>query len=393
MEPIPLKQNPTARMLLLVTLAMLALGVVMVHSAVASVRDPGPWYARVDLRHTAFAILAAAILLLGWRLDYRRLAEGGRWPTLPTIALAVALVCGLLVFVPVIGRSVGGYHRWIRIGPGRYAIGFQPSELLKVALVVFLAAWLSRKPPQEIRSFRKTFLPAAALIGVCVAVVITEDFGTAALIGISAGVVLFLAGVRLTHLAMLIAPAAGGFWVLVVNDPRRWGRITAMLDPWSATNASAYQPQQSLMAILSGGWFGKGVGWGIRKLGFLPEDSTDFIFSVFCEEWGFVGAMLLIALVGLWIGGACMAAVRSEDRFGRLLAGSLGVLIGVQAVLHIAVVLVAAPPTGMSLPFISAGGTALLVMAASAALIVSVTSRRAGARQDGRTARLGAKAG
>ncbi|HUU21892.1 MAG TPA: FtsW/RodA/SpoVE family cell cycle protein, partial [Phycisphaerae bacterium] len=165
------------------------------------------------------------------------------------------------------------------------------------------------------------------------------------------------------------------FYRFVVQDPRRWGRILALLDPWSPTNPAAYQPRQSILAILSGGWFGKGPGNGIRKLGYLPEDSTDFIFSVYCEEWGFVGAMLLMSLLLLWIWNARRAAVRCEDRFGAVLAGSLGVLIAVQAVLHVAVDLVVAPPTGMGFPFVSAGGTSLVIMAAATALIVSVANR------------------
>lgn len=382
MERIPLEQNPTGRTIALATLALLGLGVVMVHSAVASVVAPGPWYSRVDVRHTVFAVAAAMVVLVGWRWDYRRLLAGRRWPVPAAVLLAVAMIFAVLVFVPGIGRSVGGCHRWLRIGPGRFGLGFQPSELVKVSLVIFLAAWLADKDRRALWSWR-TFVPATVLIGICVALVVTQDFGTATLIGVSAGVTLLLAGVPLRRLGLLVAPAAAGFYFLVVRNPARWGRITAMLDPWSATNPTAYQPQQSLMAILSGGWFGQGTGYGISKLGYLPEDSTDFIFSVFCEEWGLLGAMLLLALILVWIFAARRATVRSPDRFGRLLAGSLGFMIALQAVLHVAVVLVAAPPTGMSLPFVSAGGTGLVLMAAACALIISVTAHRRGAGPGG----------
>jgi len=378
MERIPLDRNAAGKTLLLVTLSLLALGVVMVHSAVASVLEPGAWYARVDVRHTAFAVLAACVLFTFWRVDYRRLAGRGGMSFWPTGLLALSLLCGVLVFVPGIGKSVGGYHRWIRIGPGKYSIGFQPSELIKLSLLIFLAAWLSRRSAEQLKDFKRTFLPAAAIVGVCAGLVVTQDFGTAALIGISATVAMLLAGMPLRHLVTLLLPAGAGFYFFVFKSPHRWARMTAMLDPWSTTNPSSYQPQQSLMAVLSGGWFGKGTGCGIRKLGYLPEDSTDFIFANFCEEWGFVGAVLLILLVAAWTIAAYVAATRCKNRFGRLLAGSLGFLISFQAVLHIAVVLVAAPPTGVSLPFVSAGGTALILMAAAAALIVSVTSRPAG---------------
>lgn len=380
MERIPLGENAHGKALLLTTLALLALGVVMVHSAVASVTEPGPWYGRVDVRHTIYAIVVVGVLGIFWRVDYHRLASGGRLPAPAAALLAISLICGVLVFVPSIGRAVGGYYRWIRIGPGRYQIQFQPSELIKFSLLIFLAAWLAHKPAADVRSFRKTFLPAALLTGVCVGLVITQDFGTAALIGIAAVVTMFLAGVPWHHLATLAIPAAGGFWALVVNNPRRWSRITVLLeDPLASTADSAYQPQQSLLAILNGGWFGRGVGNGMQKLGFLPEDSTDFIFSVYCEEWGFVGAVLLMGLIALWIYIVYRSALRAEDRLGRLLIGSLGFAIAIQAVLHLAVDLVVAPPTGMGLPFVSAGGTALITMAAATAVIVSVTSRRSSA--------------
>jgi len=383
MERIPLSKNPTGRTLLLTTLAMLGLGVVMVHSAVASVVEPGEWYARVDVRHTAFAVLAGVALLCFWRVDYRALGRGRIVPVVPAVMLVAALVCGVLVFAPGIGRSVGGVHRWIRIGPERYSIGFQPSELIKLSLVIFLAAWLSRKPPEEIRSFRKTFIPAVLLIALCAGLVITQDFGTGMVIAVASAAVLLLAGVPLWHLTLLGGAAAGGAGLMVVCDPRRWARVAALIDPWALNNPGTYQPRNSLLAILNGGWFGQGPGRGIYKLGFLPEDSTDFIFSVFCEEWGFVGAALLMGLIVLWIYFARRAAVGSNDAFGRLLAGALGFLIAVQAVLHIAVDLVVAPPTGISLPFVSAGGTALVLMAGATALIVSVSCRRNAAREPG----------
>jgi len=371
---IPLGENSPGRGLVLTSLGLLCLGVVMVHSAVASVASPGAWFARVDVRHTVFAALALLVLVAIWRVDYHRLG-GERPATVPAAILLLALVCGLLVFVPGLGKAVGGYHRWIRLGPAKYAIGFQPSELIKIALVVFLAAWLSRKG-RDIRSFRRTFLPAVAVTGLCLGLVITQDFGTAAIIGVAAAATMLLAGVPWFYLLTLLGPAAGGFYLLVVCDPRRWGRITAMFDVWSPGNPTAYQPRQSLLAVLSGGWFGKGLGGGMQKLGFLPEDSTDFIFSVFCEEWGFIGAVLLLGLVVMWLWQVRRIVASAGDPLGRLLAGSLGFLIGLQAVLHIAVDLGAAPPTGIGLPFVSAGGTALVMTAEAAGMIVSVSAHR-----------------
>jgi cell division protein FtsW len=360
--------------LILATLALIALGVVMVHSALASVaRHPAAWYQRVDYRHTVFAVVGVLTVLLAWRIDYRLLARGRKLPWLAAGLLLIAIVCCVLVYVPGIGHVKNGARRWIRIGPGAYSIGFQPSELLKVALVVFLAAWLTREKT-DVKSFVRTFLPAIALVGAGVGLVVVEDFGTGLIIATAAVLTMWLAGVPVLYLLSLVPPGAGAFYVLIMRNPYRLQRIQAMLDPWSTDNISSYQAGQSLMALLKGGWLGCGLGRGTRKLGFLPEDSTDFIFAVFCEEWGFVGAALLMGLLGAWIFCARLAALRSGDRFGRVLAGALGATIALQALLHIAVVQVALPPTGIQFPFVSAGGTLLLLMSAAAAMMVSVTA-------------------
>jgi cell division protein FtsW len=371
---LPLRENAAGRGLILASLALLALGVVMVHSALASIRQPGTWYARVDYRHTAYAVVAALVLVSLWRVNYRKLAAGPGLPIVATGLLVVSLICGALVFVPGIGHSVGGYARWIRIGSAPLTLSFQPSELIKISLVIFLASHLSRQG-RRVRSFWRTFLPMGLVIAACVGLVITQDFGTAVVMGLVACVTLLLAGVPWYYLVTLAGPAAAAFYLFVVRSEHRWARIQAMMNPWDAYNPSTYQGRQSLLAILSGGWFGRGPGNGIRKLGYLPEDSTDFIFSVYCEEWGFVGAALLMGLLILWLWQARRVAVRSGDPFGRMLAGGLGFLIGLQAVMHIGVDVGLLPPTGMGMPFVSAGGTALVMMAAAAAMIVSVSAR------------------
>ncbi|MBS3734973.1 MAG: FtsW/RodA/SpoVE family cell cycle protein [Phycisphaerae bacterium] len=369
-DKLPLRHNASGQALMLATLSLLALGVVLVHSAGVSVDEPGAWYARREVRHTLFAVVAAVVLLLAWRFDYRWLARGRHMPVLAAAGLLLAIGCGVLVFTPL-GKSINGHRRWLQFGPPQYGIGFQPSEVIKLALIVFLAAWFGRS--DTARRSGRAFGVGLLAVAAAVAPVVTEDFGTAAVIVLAAGVTMLLSGVPITYLLGLVVAGAAGFYALVYRVPYRWNRVLAMVDPWSSTHASSYQPRQSLTGIVSGGWTGKGPGAGMQKL-FLPERSTDFIFSVFCEEWGFVGAMLLFGLVALWIVVARRAAVRSPDRFGRVLAGSLGFVIAAQAVLHVAVDLVVAPPTGMAFPFISAGGTALAIMAAAVGLMVSVTA-------------------
>lgn len=371
---LPLNDNPAGRGVMLTAAGLLALGTVAVHSAVMNIGPSAAhWYSRVDMRHTAFAALALGVLLMLWRIDYRRLSAGRRvpWPALGL--LMVAALLGGLVFVPGVGHAVGGKFRWIRIGPREYSIGLQPSELIKFALIVFLACWLTRRGA-KVRNVW-TFLLAGGITAACMALVITQDFGMAVLIGLSGGVLMFLAGVPWYYLAGAAAAAGGAFYLIILKTPFRVQRILAMLNPWDTTNDATYQIRQSLTAIYSGGWTGCGLGRGVRKLGFLPEDSTDFLFASFCEEWGFRGAVLLAALLLIWLWHCRRIAARAGNETGRVLAAGLGIMIALQAVMHIAVNLNVLPPTGIALPFLSAGGTSLVITAAATALIVSVSSR------------------
>jgi cell division protein FtsW len=287
--------------------------------------------------------------------------------------LAVALLLSVAVLIPGVGAEINGARRWLRVGVGPAALSFQPSELTKLALIVFLAFWLGRRG-EQVRSFKSTFLPAVAIIGLAVGLVALEDFGTAAVIGLAAVAVLALAGVPLLYLLSLAPPALIGFYLLVVQVPTRWSRIVAFMDPWNEASRWTYQGRQALIAIGSGGLWGKGLGNGALKLGYLPEDSTDFIFAVLCEETGFVGAALLLGLIACLLALCWRAASRAPDRSGRILAAGLGLLIVLQALMHVAVNMGSAPPTGMSLPLVSAGGTALVLVAAAVGLIISVTA-------------------
>jgi len=381
-----LADSPTGKSLFVISLSLLAIGVVTVYSASDNLVSAMGAYARTDVRHMVFAALAALILGFGWLFDYHclagnsdernlRLRRDGGFPIPAALLLGLAAVLAALVFIPGIGYQVGGKARWIRLGPSKYRIGFQPSELLKLSLIIFLAAWLAHRR-DGVRSFRRTVLPAGCLICLCAALVVTEDFGTAAIIAVSGVGMLFLAGVPWRYMLAMAVAGGGGLVVFLLHSPYRLNRIVAFLDPWSTSNPAAYQPRQSLLSVVSGGYLGKGLGLGMIKRGFLPEGPTDFIFATFCEECGLVGAALLLALMLAWLWQARKAALNADDQFGRLLCGGLGLLIGLQMVLHVAVDLVVAPPTGIGLPFVSAGGTALLTASAAAALMISVTVHR-----------------
>ena len=368
MERLPLWANVTGQGLILTTLALMAVGVVMVYSISGARAGEAAWYERTYIRQAIFAAIAIAILCFLWRMDYRRLA-GWRWFSPAVVLFVLSLCAAAAVFIPGVGRGVGRDLRWIPLGP----IGFQPSEVLKIALLIILAALLGREDA-PLKSFRRTFIPAVVLIGVSLALVVTEDFGTAAIIGVTSSVVLLAGGVCWYYLAGLVPFGAVAFYQFVVCKPHRWARIDAFINQTGTTNPSAYQPRQAVIAIGSG-VEPAGLGAGLAKYGYLPEGQTDFIFANICNELGMLGAFLVIGLLLVWLVLACRVAVRAPDRFGALLAGGIGFLIVFQAALHIAVNVWLAPPTGVSLPFVSAGGSSLLLMSAATALIVSVSSR------------------
>jgi cell division protein FtsW len=365
LQRIPLRANTTAQGLILTTLALMAVGVVMVYSISGVRADEAAWYERTYIRQAIFAAVAMTILCFLWRMDYRRLA------VVPAAVIFVlAMGAAAAVFIPGVGHGVGGDLRWILLGP----IGFQPSEVLKIALLIILAAMLGREDA-PLKSFRRAFIPAVVLIGVSLALVVTEDFGTAVIIGVTSSVVLLVGGVCWYYLAGLVPFGVGAFYMFVVCVPHRWARIDALINPDNTANPATYQPRQAVIAIGSG-VEPAGLGAGLAKYGYLPEGQTDFIFANICNELGMLGAFLVIGLLLVWLVLACRVAVRASDRFGALLAGGLGFLIVFQAVLHIAVNVRLAPPTGVSLPFVSAGGSSLLLMSAATALIVSVSSRK-----------------
>lgn len=374
-ERLPLRSNPTGQGLLLVGLALLSFGVVMVYSASTSLRVREAWFASAVLRHFMYAGAGGLLMCLLWMVDYHRLARGRRVPVLAGILLLISLCLAVIVLIPGIGAEINGARRWLQIGPRDKGLSFQPSELVKLSLTIFLACWLGRSSVNP-RSFWTTFLPVSALIGTCVGLVIIEDFGTAAVIGVTAAAVMLLAGVPWYYLLSVLPAAAMGFYFFVMLVPNRMSRIHAFMNPSNDAVVATYNVQQALIAIGSGGIWGKGLGYGTQKLGYVPEDHTDYIFTVICEELGFVGAALLLGLFLLFLYNSWRASTRAGDKTGSLLSGGLGLLITLQALVHVAVNIGSAPPKGIGLPLVSAGGTSLILIAAAVAVIVSVTAHR-----------------
>lgn len=353
--------------LILCVLCLMFLGVIMVQSAAMNVTGSAEWHwTQRGTWHVIFAGIGLITFFVVGHLDYTSLVRGKgvRIPVLWLLAIAV-FTC-VIVLVPGIGREVNGARRWLPLGFTQV----QPSELAKWGVVLFVAWWLA-KTPVDVRNFIGFLITLVPVGAICLLVVI-EDFGTAALIGLCTLMLLIAGRVRLWHLALTVPPAlAAGIW-FIMSEPYRWKRMTAFLDPFAAPRGEGYHMIQSLLSFATGGLFGKGLGRGVQKLGYLPEDTTDFIFAVICEELGLFGAMFTIALYLGILFVASQAIRQRRDPFGQLLAFGIAAMVALQALINIAVATVSVPPKGMSLPLISAGGSGLVITSAALGLLYSV---------------------
>jgi cell division protein FtsW len=242
-------------------------------------------------------------------------------------------------------------------------------------MIVFFLAAVCDKFGDEIKLYWKRFIPICLVVGLVVILIIVEDFGTAALISLLAFLILIIAGVRLLHIIPPLSLAVLAFYIAIRQSPARTQRIIAFLNPDKWADSINYQPSQSLIALGSGGVLGKGLGRGISKYGHLPEDTTDFIFAIIGEELGFVGNAAVIGLfiVFVWLG--ILVVVRCRDRFGQLLTGGIVLTIAIQAALNIGVVTVVLPTKGLPLPFVSAGGTSMLLSSAAVGVLLNIAKQ------------------
>jgi cell division protein FtsW len=346
--------------------ALVAFGVVMVYSASAvwaSQRYEDGQYFLV--RQGIFALLGLFIVFVGARIDYHFY----RKLTYPMLAGAVAL---LFVTALGLGRSAGGAARWIQLGP----INIQPAEVAKVALIFWLAYSLSKKQ-DKIRSFSVGFLPHALVAGALMLLCLKQpDFGSAVMIGLLTFVLLFAAGAKTGYLLgsiLLVAPAV---YALVAMSPYRMRRIQAFLEPFEHRYDIGYQISESLMSFGSGGVFGLGIGDSRQKLFFLPEAHTDFISAIIAEELGFVGLLALIGVFVVVVVRGARAAFRAADDYGSYLAVGVTMFIGLQAFTNLAVAMGMLPTKGLVLPFISYGGSSLLVNCAAVGVLLNVSRSR-----------------
>ena len=336
-------------------------------------------------RQFGFALMGVVAMFIISKIDYQQF----RWMSIFVLAGSVVLM--LLVFVPGIGKTGGGAARWIKLGPVR----FQPSEIAKVGIILYFAARLSKRgiqlgPPKDKKWNRRTLLGRTcerldnigflelvpygiALVVVLVVIYLQGHMSAMILVIVAAASVLFAAGISLGWFAAAGAVVAPLLWFIITQTDYMKARIDIWLDPFVDPRGNGYQPIQGRIAIGSGGLLGVGLGNSRQKYLFLPEEHNDYIFSIWCEEMGMVGAVVLMALFALLIIRGYWLAIHARDRFGTLLIVGIMSLMAFQVFFNIGVVTGFLPPTGISLPFFSYGGTALMITLGEMGMVLSVS--------------------
>ncbi len=363
--------------ILAITFTILAVGIVMVTSAgymIASGKfNDGFYYTK---RQGISMLIGLVFMFVFSRMNPRF------WRDSAAVVIVIGLLLMALVFVPGVGVELGGSRRWIRMPAGFF---LQPSELIKYALIIFFAQSLAKKG-EGVRVFTVGFIPHMLIIGLVVLLLLLQpDFGSAVIITTVGFLMMFVAGVRIRHLAgcfVLLLP----FLVHVgMSAQYRLSRLKSFLDPWSDPLSSGFQIIQSLVAFGCGGVWGAGVGKGIQKLFYLPQPQSDFIFSVIGEELGLLGTLSVIILFCALIFKGFMISVRSQDPFNKYLAFGITSLIGLQALLNMAVAMGLLPTKGLPLPLISLGGTSMIVNLAGIGILMSVSGAERQEKKDGAT--------
>ncbi|MBW1760050.1 MAG: putative lipid II flippase FtsW [Deltaproteobacteria bacterium] len=360
----PMEPGPPDVTLAATLVGLIAFGVVMVYSASAVYANNmfGNGF-HFLIRQTVFAVAAFVVLIIFTRVDIGLL----RRSTYPVLLVAVLLMIAVALGF---GRSAGGATRWLAVGP----VNVQPAELAKLAMIMWLAHSLAKKS-DRMRTFSIGFLPHVLVAGLLMLLCLAQpDFGSAVMIAVLTFVVLFAAGAKAGYLLGCVLLAVPIGYAAIASSPYRMRRIKAFLEPFEHRQGAGYQITESLMSFGSGGWTGVGLGDGRQKLLFLPEAHTDFISAIIGEELGFIGVVLLCAAFGWVVFRGLRAAWRAQDEYAGYLAAGMTLFIGLQAFTNLAVALGLLPTKGLALPFVSYGGSSLLVNAAAAGIILN-TSR------------------
>jgi len=351
------------KVLVLVTLGLVAFGLVMVYSATSASAALGDGDPMSFLkRQSVYALLGVTLMLVASRFDYHRL----RYLAPPLLLVALGLCAAVLVVAP----EINGAKRWFIVGPA----SFQPSELAKLALCLFAAVYLARRkrPPQTLGELAKPLGLLTAIL--CGLILLEPDLGTTITLCGTMFAIFLVAGVPYRPLIAAAIIAGGVGAVAIWAEPYRRARVFSFLDPWSDAEGSGFQIVQALIGFGSGGVTGEGLGESVSKVLYLPEAHTDMIFAVIGEELGLVGSTLVIAAFGAFAWAGFRVALRSKDPFGKLLAAGLTALVCGQASVNLAAVLGIAPLTGIPLPFVSYGGSSLVVLLAGVGILLNIAA-------------------
>lgn len=354
------------RSIFLIVAVLIAIGIIMIYSASAIYADSklhdSLYYLK---RHFVYLAVGLIMMFAAMGADIDALRKYAK----PAAIIAAVLL--LLVLIPHIGRETAGARRWFKFGP----FNFQPSEFAKIAVMVYVADLVARRQ-KDLKSFVYGFMPPMIIVGGIVGLTLLEpDLGTAVTIFVIAVLMLYVGGVRGSHIMASILASLPVLYVLLFSVPYRKKRMMAFLNPWADKRGTGFQIIQSFIALGSGGLFGVGLGQSRQKLFYLPASHTDFIFSIIGEELGFVGAASIVALFGLFVWQGMKVAFRAQDTFEKLLALGIISLIAVEAIINIGVTAGALPTKGLPLPFISYGGSGLIFHLAAVGLLLNIAKR------------------
>lgn len=356
--------RPMDRTVLIVTYLLTLIGLIIMFSASGVMAETRYGDSTFFLKRQSLWLLSG-LVALHWvaQRDYNV------WKTLTPYGLALTFVLLVLVLLPFMGTQVNGARRWFRLA----GFSIQPGEIAKLAVVLYLASFLVRKE-HDLVTFTRGVLAPMAVVGLFAGLLLLEpDMGTAVVLTLLLFGLLFLGGARLPHLLVLGLVLLAVAYMLIMQSDYRRRRLLNFLDPWKDSADTGFQLTQSFVALGNGGWFGVGLGEGRQKLFFLPEAHTDFVLALVGEELGFLGTGLLIVLFAILIVKGFKIAGQAPDAFGRHLACGITLLVGIQVLINMSVVSGLLPTKGLTLPFVSYGGSSLIVSLVAMGILLSIS--------------------
>lgn len=353
----------TRSSIFLIVSILLGVGIVMIYSASAIYAYGNMGDSLYFLkRHLIYLAVGLVLMLVTMSVEIEKLRKLAR----PIILLSLVML--VLVLIPHIGRETSGARRWFKIGP----INFQPSEFAKIAMILYIADFVSRKE-KVMKNFIYGYLPAMVMLGGMAGLVLIEpDLGTAITIALITFIMLFGGGVKVAHILASLLASLPALYLLLFRVPYRRKRIMMFLNPWADKRGAGFQIIQSFIALGSGGLLGVGLGQSKQKLFYLPASHTDFIFSIIGEELGFIGALSIVVLFGLFVWEGMKVVFRTYGTFERILSLGIVSLIALEAIINIGVTAGALPTKGLPLPFISYGGSGLIFHLMAIGLLLNV---------------------